>query len=67
MVEALDFGYEQVALAEEGSDGEFVGAGPLAQNTTGEVDGAQRQVGEQRSGEVHFPALGLDLDYAADD
>ena len=66
-MDALNLGDEQIALAEKGADREFIGGGTAPQDSAGEVDGAQGQVGEQWGGEIDFPSLGLHLDHAADD
>lgn len=67
LVQLLHFGDEQVALGEEAPDLELVGLGALAEDAAGEVDGGDLEDGELGGGDVDAPALGLDLDDAADD
>ena len=63
----LHLGKDQITLGEKRADGQLVRGRALSQNSTWEVDRAEREVGEQRGGEVDFPALGVDFDDAADD
>lgn len=67
LVQLLDLGDEQVALGEEAPDLELVGLGALAEDAAGEVDGGDLEDGELGGGDIDAPALGLDLDDAADD
>lgn len=67
LVDALHLGHEQIALAEEGPNRELICGGSPAQDATGEIDGAEREVSEQRGGEIDLPSLGLDLDNPTDD
>ena len=57
----------ELPLAEEIPNGKFIGAGPLAENAAGEIDGREGQLGEQGGAEVDFPASGLDAHDAAED
>ena len=67
LIHALHLRDQQIPFAKERPDGQFVRTGALAQYAAGKVDGGEGQVSEERSGEVDFPAFGLDLDDAADD
>lgn len=67
LVDALHLGHQQIALTEKGPDGQLIGAGASAQDTARQVDGTQRQVRQQRSREVDFPPLRLNLDDPAHD
>lgn len=67
LVQLLDLGDDEVALGEEAADLQLVRLGALAQDAAGQVDGRDLQDGELRGGDVDAPALGLDLDDAADD
>lgn len=66
-MQLLDLRDDEVALGEEGADLEFVRVGALAEDAAGQVDGGDLEDGELRGADVDAPALGLDLDYAADD
>lgn len=67
LMQLLNLGDEQIALGEEAPDLELVGLGALAEDAAGEVDGGDLEDGELGGGDVDAPALGLDLDDAADD
>jgi hypothetical protein len=66
-VYALHFRNDQVALAEEGPNLQFVGARSSTKDTTGQVDGGERELGKEWSGDIDLPPLGLDFDDAAND
>jgi hypothetical protein len=63
----LHFCDNQVALAKEGPNLQLVGACSPTENTTGQVDGREWELGEERGGNVNLPPLGLDFDNAAHD
>lgn len=63
----LHLGHEQVALGEEGTNGQFVSGGAFTEDTAGEIDGGEWKVGEKGGRKVDFPSLCLNFDYSTDD
>jgi len=66
LINTLHLRHQQIPLGEKRPDRQFVRAGALAEDPTGEVYGGEGEVGEQGGGEIDFPAFGLDFGYAAD-
>lgn len=67
LIDPLHLRDDEFALPQERPHGEFIRAGSFPQYASRQVYGGEREVGEERSGEVDFPAFGLYFDDAADD